>query len=137
LLQVATIATHFIGLVFVLFSCALGDPHEEKRKQCIFLFLFSFWMEGVLNFYHVKLPLDISLGYDSYSEFVVVAESAEEARSIHPSGSGLSGWMHSGGDWIDFEERSKLIVTHIGVTITGGPAMFHSGQVIVASFHAG
>ena len=88
-------------------------------------------MNGLLNIYHVELD-GIDLGYDSYSDFITVAASEEEARSTHPSGSD-GNWYHDDGDWIKFSDRHTLLVTLIGTAIAGNVL---KGEVICASFHA-
>lgn len=90
-------------------------------------------MEGRLNLYLVELPENIHLGYGSYSDFVVVAESEEEARRTHPSGNGEHWNIRYLDDWIKSSECNRLVVTQIGVAMPGA----RQGHVICANFHAG
>ena len=86
------------------------------------------WLQGLSVPGASTLPdsLAQSTAFRGYAE----SESEEEARSTHPTGIG-SNWDR-GDDWIKSKDHVKLIVTKLGVAITGTP-----GQVIVASFHAG
>lgn len=85
-------------------------------------------------------------GYDTYSDFVVAAATAEQARRIHPSE--YHRWdraaqrfvsKHDGepsehedyGSWLDAIDTLKVI--EIGAA---AEAVLH-GQVLCASFHAG
>lgn len=71
------------------------------------------------------------LGYDSYSDFVVVARSEEDARNIHPGG--CDDWTRK-GVWAKKEHIGHLKVTCIGLCTN---PEFVEGQIICASFHAG
>lgn len=102
--------------------------------------LSSFWsmsskikikMEGLLWIWHVKCLKN--LGYDSFSEFVVVAKSEEQARNVHPIGD-ASHWNERDSTWIKKDEKDMLKVTCVGLCTN---SHFTEGQVIVASFHAG
>lgn len=85
-------------------------------------------MKNPLKLYHVALPGEMLLGYDSYSEFVVAAYSEEEARNTHPGGE----WFSYEGDWIAKDKVEKLLVKEIGnASETVEPG------VIVSSFHEG
>lgn len=70
-------------------------------------------------------------GYDTYSDAVVVAETADDARSIHPNGTGEPLDDNDPyGTWVTFDEvKAKLI----GVA---EPSL-EAGSVVCASFHAG
>jgi hypothetical protein len=73
-------------------------------------------MKNPLKLYHVELPNDIQLGYDSYSDFITTAYSEEEARKTSP---GSYGWT---------KEIDKLIVTEIGTAsenVKSGVIMAH------------
>lgn len=82
--------------------------------------------------------------YDTYDACIVVAESEEAARGIHPSGSEYEyrerdGWGRRGrgGDyWLDdraWARPEAVTVTRIG---TADPS-FKAGTVVCASFNAG
>lgn len=96
----------------------LYDPNEKKNI-----------MEGRLNLYHVGLPEDIEHGDYWYVEFVVVAESEDEARSFHPSGEDDS-WQYRLREWVKPEERHRLIVTHIGNAVAG-----RRGQILCSDYY--
>lgn len=89
-------------------------------------------MKKVANIYHVKLPDGRRLDYDSYSEFVAVANTEEEARNLHPSGSD-SNWEHVCGEWVEKNETSTLIVAHIGISLLD----IVKPTVITTSYHSG
>ncbi len=75
-------------------------------------------------------------GYDQYSHAVVVANSPDEARTIHPNGRSLhrpwNDWDDSFGSWCRKPEEVTS-VTYVGEAATN----LKLGDVICASFHAG
>lgn len=81
---------------------------------------------------HMKIYLikqDINTMYDTYDSAVVVAESEDDARTIHPSNHSDS-W--SSNTWVLKNEIDKIEVTYIGeADIT------QNRGVILASFNAG
>ena len=81
--------------------------------------------------FHVTLPSGMFLGYDSYSEFVCVAFTKEEARKIHPDETDEE-WKYR-GSWIAEDEIDKLVVEEIGIAYDN----VKPGTVVVSSFHAG
>lgn len=71
-----------------------------------------------LKIFHVKEPSDSKLGYDSYSEFVVAAETEDEARNTYPSGCYAvnEDWPEEhGGAWVSKDQVATLRVTLLGV----------------------
>lgn len=108
------------------------DPPEKER----------------LNIYLVEQ--DINNDYDTYDSFIVIAESEQQAREIHPSahathhkngewygtyagGNNIGGeYVLSTHDWIDFSAIHLLKVTHIGVANKDS-----TPGVVLASFNAG
>lgn len=78
-----------------------------------------------MNLYLISAPLG---GYDTYDSAVVVAETAAEARSIHPSGD-QKRWTSEMGDWVT--DPADVTATLIGTT------NFKRKRVILASFNAG
>lgn len=80
---------------------------------------------------------DANNGYDTYDSAVVVAETADEARAIHPCGEIFgsipegkrSSWMTTYSDWVS--NPDQVTATHIGTTDL--PA----GVVVCASFNSG
>lgn len=69
--------------------------------------------------------------YDTYSDAVVAAETAEEAAKIHPGGpSGKWSGACRYGTWVD--KPSEVEVLYIGDAAPGTKV-----GVICASFHAG
>lgn len=82
-----------------------------------------------MNLYHVKQT--INNDYDTYSDFVIAANTEEEARNTHPSGNQACWDGTYAGSWVSIRDRHQLVVTHIGKArpgITG---------IICRSFHAG
>ena len=76
-----------------------------------------------MNLYHISQ--EANTDYDTYSDAVVAAESEEEARNTHPSGS----WNCSSYSWVD---RDMVSVVFLGVAKEGTEK-----GVICASYHAG
>lgn len=74
---------------------------------------------------------DANSGYDTYDSAVVVAETAEEARSIHPSGNQRQ-WDNNYPSWA--ERPDQVSAVEIGTPLEG---FANSGRVILASFNAG
>lgn len=79
-----------------------------------------------------------NLGYDKYDSAVVVAESEEQAKSIHPSGrlfdpdaEDYLRWDYTFSSWASNPENVKA--TWIG---TAGSHL-NAGHVVCASFNAG
>jgi len=86
--------------------------------------------------------------YDEYSDFVVVAESEDDATTVYPGNTGDKNWDKTwnaeGGGWQYLGERSgwlsqewpapdKLQVELIGTA----DERFTERTIICASFHAG
>jgi hypothetical protein len=87
----------------------------------------------MLNIYHVSCGED--LGYDSYSEFVCIAETEDDARMTHPTGGIVyskekCGWSSNYGEWTN--NIQGLIIEKLGEAKNG-----ESPRVVVASYHAG
>lgn len=70
-------------------------------------------------------------GYDTYDSAIVVAETAETARSIHPSGR-QKDWDSAYSNWADKPDQVSAV--EIGESLDG---FANSGRVILASFNAG
>ena len=73
------------------------------------------------------------LRYDTYSDFVVVAATDEEARNYHPTGH--SNRRVYSDEWVKPEDIPLLNVTLLGTV--ADPEKHPAGTVICASFHAG
>lgn len=76
---------------------------------------------------------DINKGYDTFDSAVVSAESADDARTIHPIGSyefTPLKWGQDGRCWVPYHEAHKIKVEYIGETEK-------ERGVICASFNAG
>lgn len=77
-------------------------------------------------------------GYDTYSDAVVAARNAREARETHPGGSFFGDTSDKYNRWDDYYGRTwtnnpnKVTVTLIGTATKGTER-----GVICASFHAG
>jgi len=67
--------------------------------------------------------------WDTYTDFVVICKSANEARNTHPSGDPDS-WRYM--EWCSRENIAQLTVTLLGKASPSAPK-----GVITASFHAG
>ena len=80
-----------------------------------------------MNIYLLKQ--DIVDGYETFDSAVVVAESEDDARTIHPRS---NGWVFRYGDWVEFKDIDKIKVTLIGVADPD-----QERGVILASFNAG
>ncbi len=85
-----------------------------------------------LKLYLVENNTGEGTGYDTYSEFVVCAESEKEARETHPCDN--QNWEYDKiySSWISFKNVNKLNVKYLGEADKG----VEKG-VIVASYHAG
>jgi hypothetical protein len=70
------------------------------------------------------------LTYDSYSDFVVVCETEEQARNIHP---GDASHWDKFRDWVKTSDIPFLTVVEIG---TAHPDIT-PGTIICSSYHAG
>lgn len=79
--------------------------------------------------FHVTLPFDSDLGYDSYDEFIVVAKNEKEAREFHPSGMPVVDQR----TWIDPSLSDTLSVENIGTA----DKKYTKSQVIMSSFIRG
>lgn len=73
---------------------------------------------------------DVNNGYDTYDSAVVVAETAEEARGIHPSSSQKT-WGELYSVWADSPNQVSA------VEIGEAKDNCVRGRVILASFNAG
>ncbi len=83
-----------------------------------------------MNIYKVKQ--DWYYDYDTYDSFVVVAETEQAAREVHPNNK--EWWKqepHKYGYWIAYNDIHRLTVTLIGKASDGIEA-----GVVVASFNA-
>lgn len=86
-----------------------------------------------MNLY--RITQEHNLGYDTYDSAIVVAETAEKAKLIHPAGYAPS------EQWWLVEPRPHSLWAHpdyvhaayVGIAAEG----LHAGQVLCASFNAG
>ena len=74
---------------------------------------------------------DQNIGYDTHDSAVVVAESEEEARSIHPGGYALDDQEQWDGIWSTWTNKEHVKVELIGKAIN------RNTGVVLASFNAG
>ena len=76
---------------------------------------------------------DDRVGYDEYDSAVVVAESEESARMVHPSSYAgkWDGRQEASGSWVDADE---VLVEYLGLCDNSD---YDFGDVITASFNAG
>ena len=84
-------------------------------------------MSKELNLYLVSQ--EENTGYDTYSAFVVAAESVEEARSFDPYGGKM--------DWTDWNPHWCLTEQAVKVKLIGKAVEGSSTGVVLASFQAG
>lgn len=89
-----------------------------------------------MNLYHIERKDEGD--YDTYSDAVVVAENATEAKSIHPRiDYGDKRVKHiplKNNEWRDWPNDPDMVfVTEIGVA----SSQYTEETVICASFHAG
>ena len=70
-------------------------------------------------------------GYDNYDSAVVVAESEEQEKSIHPNGTGnpVTNSVAAYETWVPIEQ--------VSVELIGTAKPYVPGGVICASFNAG
>mgnify|MGYP000956220475 FL=1 len=87
-----------------------------------------------LSLFKVSLPSNVSLGYDSYSEFICVAHDEAEARQFHPCGDFLvsNDEAKKRKDWIS--DTNTLVVTHLGYA---NPEVFTVPDVVIATYYPG
>jgi hypothetical protein len=87
-----------------------------------------------MNIYHVERT-DGGGGYDTFSDFVVIASSEQEARKINP----VSSWGYSNnevtekeddGEWVKFSQTKANLI------VTASPE-YEKNIIICSSFHAG
>jgi hypothetical protein len=91
---------------------------------------------------------DVNNGYDTYSHAVVVAESEDEARAIHPGNESGPGdvfvrrgvwcYRHVDRTFREYYNTSWSLPADVRVELVGvaGEGL-KSGTVLCASFHAG
>jgi len=90
--------------------------------------------EGQYKIYLVHLPPHISLSYDSYNEFVVIARSAEKAKRIHPAtGKRYVRVQEIWGDWVRYDQIDQLCVIQIGYADKD----HQNTELVMTSFCAG
>ena len=84
-----------------------------------------------MNLYLIRQ--DMNRDYDTYDSAVVIANSEEEAKTIHPQGyrwkNGSWNTHWSSNDWCHPE--------HVKVELIGTTTSGDVGDVIIASFNAG
>lgn len=82
---------------------------------------------------HAQGPEFKYLDYDTYSDFVVVAKSEEDARNTHPHDN--ESWDSPyDTTWIKSTDKHLLTVTCLGLCTN---ETLKQGHVVCASFHAG
>lgn len=103
----------------------MRGPSESEQES---LYIWHVTTEGVPG-----RPFKY-LDYDTYSDFVVVARTEDEARNSHPSGIGPHWDYYGHGGWIKPDDKHLLKVTCVGLCTDYS---YKTGDVICASFHAG
>lgn len=81
-----------------------------------------------MNLY--RISQDVNDDYDTYDSAVVVAETEDDARLIHPS---ERSWDGKSERWSSWSNAEDVAVQHIGIA----NSWLESGTVICSSFNAG
>lgn len=76
-------------------------------------------------------------GYDVYSDAVVLAETEEEAKRIHPGGELYDDWLEKEDSFADswVSSPQEVTATYLGEASPDFKA--ENNGVVCASFHAG
>ena len=82
--------------------------------------------------YLYLIKQNVNNEYDTYDSAVVIASSAEEAKTIHPNGQRWEGDKWDDYDWGDWTSPDNVTVVLIGQASSG-----KIGDVIISSFNAG
>lgn len=84
-----------------------------------------------MNLYLIKQ--NMNCGYDTYDSAVVIANSEEEAKTIHPQG-----YRWENGSWnTKWSFNAWCAPEHVAVELIGTATSGEAGNVIIASFNAG
>jgi len=89
--------------------------------------------------YRVSLPQGLDLGYDSYSEFTMIADCEATARNTHPGQERRFDDFYprsdgtTGRDWVQPNQLHLLVVEELGLA----NAENQHEKVLTKSFHAG
>ena len=86
-----------------------------------------------MNLYLIKQ--DFNCAYDTYDSAVVIASSAEEAKTIHPDPKLKLHW--EGDKWSDEDYGTWCHPEHVTVELVGQASSGKIGDVVCASFNAG
>ena len=76
-----------------------------------------------------QLTQTVMTGPNTYDSCIVVAETEEKARLVHPYGA--SDWEHYSGRWVDIDSISEIKVTELGVA----KDTLKSGTVLSANYN--
>lgn len=106
--------TYCCDAAYFLLPCKCG----LKRKEKVILYLY-------------KISQTEREGYDTYDSAVVVAESEDAARAIHPAGYHDAKQAWKTDSWASVPAVVNAVC--IGIALEG----FKSGDIICASFNAG
>jgi hypothetical protein len=89
-----------------------------------------------VNIYLVERTHEV-IEYDSYESMVVVAQTEEDARSVHPEGYVMTASSPRTHVWTSYEGLSALKVTLLGKAVKGVSELYREkAGVIVTSFYA-
>ena len=84
-----------------------------------------------MNLYLIRQ--NMNCGYDTYDRAVVIANSEEEAKTIHPQG-----FRWENGSWnTRWSCYAWCHPEHVTVELIGTTTSGNTGDVIIASFNAG
>jgi len=129
------------ALAMADYEAEVEEAREEARREALLAREDEIEAEtGPMRLWHVSRTC--RGGYDTYSDFVVVAATAEQARRVHPSKYARwdkatrrfvyrDGTPAEYGGWLDAIDT--LEVTYVGDAADG----MEPGKVICSSFHAG
>ena len=88
-----------------------------------------------MNLYLIRQ--NINRDYDTYDSAVVIANSEEEAKTIHPEGYRWKDNKWRGGWAIDLANKTWCHPEHVTVELIGTATYGDAGDVLIASFNAG
>ena len=86
-----------------------------------------------MNLYLIRQ--NMNRDYDTYDSAVVIANSEEEAKTIHPEGYRWKDNKWRGGMF--YSQRTWCHPEHVTVELIGTPTSGDVGDVLIASFNAG
>lgn len=131
------------ALAMADYEAEVEEAREEARREALLAREDEIEAEtGPMRLWHVRRTC--RGGYDTYSDFVVAAATAEQARRVHPSAkytrwdkaerrfvNRYDGTHAEYGGWLDAIDTLEVVC--VGDAADG----MEPGKVICSSFHAG